>query len=55
MPPPPSPPATFHGNRVDQQFIAGQWRDGATGDRASDINPYTDDCLLYTSPSPRDS
>ena len=38
-------PATFHGNRVDQQFIAGQWRDGATGDRASDINPYTDDVV----------
>lgn len=45
MTPTTSTPATFHGNRVDQQFIAGQWRDGATGDRASDINPYTDDVV----------
>lgn len=42
MTPTTSTPATFHGNRVDQQFIAGQWRDGASGGRASDINPYTD-------------
>lgn len=45
MTPTTSAPATFHGNRVDQQFIAGQWRDGASGDRASDINPYTDDVV----------
>ena len=45
MTPTTSTPATFHGNRVDQQFIAGQWRDGASGDRASDINPYTDDVV----------
>ncbi|KYK03709.1 aldehyde dehydrogenase family protein [Micrococcus lylae] len=45
MTPTTSTPATFHGNRVDQQFIAGQWRDGATGQRKTDINPYTDDVV----------
>ena len=45
MTPTTSTPATFLGNRVDQQFIAGQWRDGATGQRKTDINPYTDDVV----------
>ena len=39
MTPTTSTPATFHDTRVDQQFIAGQWRDGASGDRASDTIP----------------
>jgi aldehyde dehydrogenase (NAD+) len=34
--------ATFAGQRVDQQFIAGTWRDGAAGTRRQDTNPYDD-------------
>ncbi|MGN2298670.1 aldehyde dehydrogenase family protein [Micrococcus luteus KDCGSN] len=35
-------PAMFHGNRVDQQCIAGAWRDGASGETRPDVNPYDD-------------
>lgn len=35
-------PATFHGRRVDQQCIAGAWRDGASGETRPDVNPYDD-------------
>ncbi len=34
--------ATFHGNDVSKQFIAGQWRDGAAGTTKQDVNPYDD-------------
>lgn len=34
--------ATFHGNDVTKQFIAGQWRDGAAGTTKQDVNPYDD-------------
>lgn len=37
-----TPQATFAGQRVDQQCIAGTWRDGASGTRRPDTNPYDD-------------
>ena len=39
--------------RQTQLFIDGQWVPAKSGKTFETINPATD-CLLYTSPSPRD-
>ncbi|MDO5633535.1 MAG: hypothetical protein Q4G34_01490 [Micrococcus sp.] len=34
--------STFHGNDVDNQFIAGTSRDGTSGTAKQDTSPYDD-------------
>lgn len=39
----PAPPAPYSG--LDKLYIAGAWRDGASGEAAQDVNPYNQDVL----------
>ena len=41
--PPSASPRPYDG--LDRLFLAGAWRDGASGETAQDVNPYTQEVL----------